>query len=70
MAYAIARLTKPHTEPLCGTIQKQVIIGFLKSFCTMLWSTYWHETSVLARVSPIASSSNITMVPVASCDRV
>ena len=25
--------------------------------CTMLWSTYWHEISVLARVSPIAVRS-------------
>ncbi len=38
--------------------------------CRMLWSTYCTETSAWVRSSPIASSSSITIVPVASWLRV
>ena len=34
--------------------------------CSRLWSTYCTDTSVRARSRPIASSSSMTMVPVAS----
>ena len=44
--------------------------AFLLSVCSRLWSTYCTDTSVRARSSPRASSSSITMVPVASWVRV
>ena len=40
--------------------------GFLLSSWMRLWSTYWVDTSVLTRSRPMASSSSITRVPVAS----
>src|SRR5579875_3387158 len=36
------------------------------SVCSRLWSTYWAETSVRTLSRPSASSSSMTMVPVAS----
>jgi len=44
--------------------------GFLLSSWMRLWSTYWAESSVRARSSPMASSSSMTSVPVASWVRV
>src|SRR5579875_2657343 len=41
-----------------------------KSTCRRLWSTYWAESSVLTRSRSMASSSSMTMVPVASWVRV
>ena len=44
--------------------------GFFQSVCSRLWSTYCTDSSVRIRSRPIASSSSITMVPVASWVRV
>ena len=39
---------------------------FRSSACSRLWSTYWTEAWVRTRSRPSASSSSITIVPVAS----